>query len=533
MTTNPLPGHRLPFPARLNPLRALLPELLAILEGGREREWYAFVWLEETLVRGAVCARLESCSQETDRGVVFRIQAGGTHYEHATNRLIPAGLRAEARAFRARVEAAWAARPAPGAAAPYRPRPWPEELAHPLPCELRSQIPGTPAAGDWVHFSPRCLRDPRRTTLATLRRLAAQTRGRVLAEAARFRAEPGHAGYPELGEVRVAARQTLHTQLFADRERRLSQCLPVSLLYAMGVSAAGTSGRAILGGLGGLEIAALGEEGLREAAVVPLLLARAERLTPGHYTVITGPDVTGVIAHEAFGHTQEGDTWMKGRSIAEGLRRDGVRVGNDHASIINHPGVFSMDHKPFGTNGSLFFDHEGELARPQTLLDRGWLGAPMTDLAAAQALGVPRSANGKRESWRRPLMTRQTNTYFTPGDATLEQLIARVPRGFIARHAHGGMEDPKGGSLTAGTEYLEEIVDGRLTGRLFLGPAGGHIELSDPVFDLLARIGGKTATAHPDQVPDNKYGGCGKYHKESVDAGCGGPWILWESVTCG
>ena len=532
MPTQAPAGQRLPFPARLKQLRDLLPELLAILEGGRERDWYAFVWLEETLVRGAVCARLEACNQETDRGVVFRIQAGGVHHEHATNQLTPAALRAAARAFRARIESAPAA--AGAAAAPYRPLPWTEELARPLPCELRGQLPaGVPAATTWVHFSPPCVHDPRRVTSAVLRRLAAQTRGRILDEAARFRAQPGHADLPELGEVRVAARQTLHTQIFVDRERRLSQVLPVTLLYAMGVSAAGTSGRAVAGGLGGLEIATLTPDGLREAAVVPLLLARAERLTPGHYTVITGPDVTGVIAHEAFGHTQEGDTWMKARSIAADLRRDKIRVGNDHASIVNHPGVFSMENKPFGSNGSYFFDHEGELARPQLLLDRGWLGAPMTDLAAAQALALPRSANGKRESWRRPLMTRQTNTYFTPGDRTLEQLMAPVARGFLARHAHGGMEDPKGGSLTAGTEYLEEIVDGRLTGRLFLGPAGGHVELSDPVFDLLARIGGKTASVHPDGVPENKYGGCGKYHKESVDAGCGGPWILWTSVTCG
>jgi TldD protein len=130
-------------------------------------------------------------------------------------------------------------------------------------------------------------------------------------------------------------------------------------------------------------------------------------------------------------------------------------------------------------------------------------------------------------------MTRQTNTYFTPGDKSLDELIAMTGEGFLARHAHGGMEDPKGGSLTAGTEYLEEIKEGKLTGRIFKGPSGGHIELSDPVFDLLDRIVAKTSANHPEGIPQNKYGGCGKYHKESVDAGSGGPFILWESVTCG
>ncbi|MFT5693890.1 MAG: hypothetical protein ACI92E_003233, partial [Oceanicoccus sp.] len=32
-------------PAHLNELRALMPEILQILEQGREQDWYSFVWL--------------------------------------------------------------------------------------------------------------------------------------------------------------------------------------------------------------------------------------------------------------------------------------------------------------------------------------------------------------------------------------------------------------------------------------------------------------------------------------------------------
>ncbi|QBG48930.1 hypothetical protein EGM51_16540 [Verrucomicrobia bacterium S94] len=101
------------------------------------------------------------------------------------------------------------------------------------------------------------------------------------------------------------------------------------------------------------------------------------------------------------------------------------------------------------------------------------------------------------------------------------------------------MEDPKGMGLTAGTEYLEEIKNGKRTGRLFLGPQGGHIELSDPVPRLLDSIIAKSVIAEEDPTneaggePINKWGGCGKYHKEGVEAGCGGPWILWSGITCG
>jgi TldD protein len=224
---------------------------------------------------------------------------------------------------------------------------------------------------------------------------------------------------------------------------------------------------------------------------------------------------------------------MKGRSIARDLHRKKTKVGNNQASIVNHPNMFSMEDINHGTNGSYFFDHEGQLGRPQTILDKGFLSTPMTDLTAALRLNVPRTANGKRESWRRPLMTRQTNTYFTPGDKTLEELIGMVKDGYLARWASGGMEDPKGGSLTAGTSYLEEIKDGKLTGEIYLGPSGGHVELSDPVFTLLDRIVAKSKSVHKENVPESTFGGCGKYHKEGVAAGCGGPFILWESINCG
>ena len=124
-------------------------------------------------------------------------------------------------------------------------------------------------------------------------------------------------------------------------------------------------------------------------------------------------------------------------------------------------------------------------------------------------------------------------SYFTPGDKTLDELIAMVKYGFLARLSHGGMEDPKGGSLTAGVSYFEEISNGKLTGKPFLGPSGGHIELSDPVFTLLEKIIAKSKTSNPDNIPDIKFGGCGKYHKEGVDAGCGGPYILWKDINCG
>ena len=528
MTVVTEPKKRPAFPDHLKGLRDLLPELLKILESGKESEWYSFVWLEETVNRNVTAARVQGASSSSDRGVVFRIFASGKNFEKATNILEPAALQEAARQFRAKVEGELKGKPAGPV---FQPSSWQEELSRELPSDLKALIPPDADARTPVHFSPPCGVLPDETSMEDLAGVANRMRKDVF----RLSQDPALRGdlKGELADVRVMVRQIVRTHVFVDRMKLMSQTLPITLTYAMGLTASGHSGRSIRGGLGGMAVADQSEEGLKDAALTPLRLENAKRLKPGRYRVITGPDVTGVIAHEAFGHTQEGDTCAKGRSIAPGLRESGVKVGNDGASIINYAGVFDMDGQDHGTNGSFFFDHEGMLSRPHSLIEKGMLSTPMTDLWSSVILSVPRTANGKRESWKRPMMTRQTNTYFTPGDKTLEEMIGMVGEGYLARHAHGGMEDPKGGSLTAGTEYLEEIKNGKLTGEIYLGPSGGHVELSDPVFDLLNRIEAKSSVDHPGGIPCNKYGGCGKYHKESVDAGSGGPWILWSSVNCG
>lgn len=518
---------RTPFPKHLQAMRELMPELLAILENGRKDEWYAFIWLEEIKTIQSTAAKNENTVENCDRGIVFRVVINNIHYEKATNILDEKNLLKLASDFKNELEQL------PSLKTPviYTPKSWSAEDMSTLGFDIKQQLVKEVTATSQIHFSPLVEQNPLETNILDLKKKAQSMRTELLAQAKKNVTK--NPAFKELMDVISMVRQQLTTHIFVDREKNMSQTLPVTLLYSMGMSESGHTARCISGGLGGLEIATHTAQDQEEVTLRTLQLENARKLKPGRYKIITGPDVTGVIAHEAFGHTQEGDTWMKARSIAQDLYHNKTSVGNNQASIINHPNLFSMEEHSYGTNGSYFFDHEGQLARPQVILDQGRLRPPMTDLASAIRLDMPRTANGKRESFRRPLMTRQTNTYFTAGDKTLEELMAMVDNGFLARWASGGMEDPKGGSLTAGTSYLEEIKDGKLTGEIYLGPSGGHVELTDPVFTLLEKIIAKSKSIHEKKIPENKFGGCGKYHKELVQAGCGGPYILWENINCG
>ncbi|WP_196160085.1 TldD/PmbA family protein [Reinekea sp. G2M2-21] len=515
------------LPVRLQQLQKVLKQCQQSMESGRSSELYAFAWYEEKLSYVVEAGRTVNTSESKDKGIVLRILCDGVQYESASNNLKEEAIQELAAELRRTVDA----KHPQAQQKSYLPTTWHQELAEGLPTELEQQIPPHATQDTPAHFAPSCTMDPEKITIADLLQRVHAYRDQALALANQV--NPQLNGASCLADVQLMARFRMTYNIFVDREKTMSQALPISVIGGGGVTTTGQSLRVTKGGLGTLELIDMDEADFNDMAVVPQELSCAEKIKPGRYKVITGPAISGVIAHEAFGHTQEGDTWMKGRSIARDLHANKTRVGNEHATIMNNPAIFSMEGQQAGCNGSYFFDNEGQLARPQTILAQGYLSTPMTDLTSALELNAPRTANGKRESWRRPLMTRQTNTYFTPGDKTLEELITLVDEGFMAVAPRGGMEDPKGGSLTAGAAYFEEIKKGQLTGRKFIGPAGGHIELTDSVFDVLDRIEAKTGVTHADKTPAVKLGGCGKYHKELVDAGVGGPYILWSSINCG
>jgi predicted Zn-dependent protease len=101
------------------------------------------------------------------------------------------------------------------------------------------------------------------------------------------------------------------------------------------------------------------------------------------------------------------------------------------------------------------------------------------------------------------------------------------------------MEDPKGMGIQVGLAYLQEVKNGKPTGRVFKGPAGGDIQMTGYTPDVLNSIVAKSKveaeTSTPDEArfPFNDPGGCGKYHKEFVFAGCGGPYVLLDQVILG
>ena len=243
-----------------------------------------------------------------------------------------------------------------------------------------------------------------------------------------------------------------------------------------------------------------GEKLLKKAHFLTL----AKPVTPGVYDCITDPSITGLIAHEAFGHGVEMDQFVKDRALAKSY------VGKYVASPIcnMHDGADATL-----SVASYFFDDDGVLAHDTQIIKDGILLTGISDLGSAVQLGTEPTGNGRRESTRHKAYTRMTNTFFCKGQDKLEDMIASIQHGYMLFETNNGMEDPKNWAIQCVAEYGIEIVDGKLTDN-YVSP----VVMSGYVPDLL-----KSISMISDDFEIEGAGMCGKGYKEWVRVSDGGP----------
>ena len=259
-------------------------------------------------------------------------------------------------------------------------------------------------------------------------------------------------------------------------------------------------------GLKGVEIIAELESALEDAIRGGELLLEADRVEPGKYEVICSPDIAGLIAHEAFGHGVEMDMFVKNRARA-------VEYLNKQVAsplVTMHDGARAAEHV-----SSYLFDDEGTLGTDTVIIENGILKGGISDLLSSLRLGTHPTGNGKRESFERKAYARMTNTFFAPGEDTLEEMIASIRHGYLLERYQSGMEDPKNWGIQCVILYGREIKDGRLTGKII-----SPIIMTGYVPELL-----KSITMVSGDMSLSGSGMCGKGHKEYVKTSSGGPYL--------
>ncbi|AWI05053.1 TldD/PmbA family protein [Clostridium drakei] len=247
-------------------------------------------------------------------------------------------------------------------------------------------------------------------------------------------------------------------------------------------------------------------EKVDETVDISIKLLDSKPVTPGEYECICSPDVSGIIAHEAFGHGVEMDMFVKNRAKAAEY------MDKEIASplVTMHDGASSAVDV-----SSYLFDDEGVLGTDTVVIDRGILKKGISDTLSALELNTTPTGNGKRQSFERKAYSRMTNTYFAAGSSKLEDMIASIEFGYLLDCPMSGMEDPKNWGIQCMVNYGLEIKNGKLTGNIV-----SPVVLTGYVPNLL-----KSISMVSDKVELCGSGACGKGYKEFVKVSSGGPYI--------
>lgn len=233
-------------------------------------------------------------------------------------------------------------------------------------------------------------------------------------------------------------------------------------------------------------------------------ILNAKPVQAGSYPVVLAPIVTGVFAHESFGHKSESDFMLGDEAMAKEWTL-GKKVGSDILTI-RESGVFQG-------SGYVPYDDEGTAATDTYLIKNGVLTGRLHSASTAAALNEQLTGNARAISCDYEPIVRMTTTFVEGGDSTFEQLIAPIKHGYyIYDFKHGsGMS-----TFTIAPNIAYEIVDGKVAGPVKIAVLTGN------VFETLGLIDG---VGNDRQILSFVTGGCGKMEQYPLNVGLGGPHI--------
>ncbi len=255
------------------------------------------------------------------------------------------------------------------------------------------------------------------------------------------------------------------------------------------------------------------EELAHEAVNRTNLLFDATKPKAGEMPVVMGAGGSGILLHEAIGHTFEADFNRKGTSIFSD--KMGKRVSEKFINIID-------DGTLQNNRGSINIDDEGNEVQKTYLVKDGVLNSYIHDRISSRFYNADPTGNGRRQSFRHIPLPRMRATYMKPGPHSREEILAAVDYGVYVDNFTNGQVQIGAGDFTffVKTGYL--IEKGKLT---------------QPIKDINIIGNGPQALADitmaaNDFLIDNGTWSCGK-NGQSVPVTCGLPTVLVKKLTVG
>lgn len=264
----------------------------------------------------------------------------------------------------------------------------------------------------------------------------------------------------------------------------------------------GWKGRGVTGGWSDLFALWTPEMVAERAGKSAVDLLTAPYAPGGAATVILNPELVGLLAHEAVGHTVEADFVLSGSAASDKL---GQKVASELVTLVDSGPAYLGGS---AAGGVVLVDDEGVPAGRTVVIENGVLKSFLHDRETAALFGVAPTGNARAWLYDDEPLIRMRNTYMEPGEHELDEMIASIDDGFLLEGAGSGQADANA-EFMFGVQEAREIKNGKV-GRLMRGAS-----ISGDAFDVLSSV--DMVGSHFEWAIGS--GHCGKGQPAKVDGG--------------
>lgn len=192
----------------------------------------------------------------------------------------------------------------------------------------------------------------------------------------------------------------------------------------------------------------------KEAVAQTALMFEAIKPKGGEMPVVMGAGSSGILLHEAIGHTFEADFNRKNISIFSDQL--GKKICSSDINVVDDGTIDNA-------RGTINFDDEGVETQKTYIVKNGVLESYLHDRISAKHYNVLPTGNGRRQSFRYAPLPRMRVTYMENGSIPEIDIIASVKQGVYVDNFTNGQVQIGAGDFTffVKTGYL--IENGKLT----------------------------------------------------------------------
>jgi TldD protein len=183
-------------------------------------------------------------------------------------------------------------------------------------------------------------------------------------------------------------------------------------------------------------------------------LFKAVKPKAGEMEVVMGAGDSGILLHEAMGHSFEADFNRKKTSIFSD--KMGQKVAENFVTIIDDGTIPN-------NRGSMNIDDEGIGTEKTFLVKDGTLTSYIHDRISAKFYNVKPTGNGRRQDFRNVPIPRMRSTYMENGPHKRDEIIASVKNGIYVDDFSNGQVNIGPGDFTFFVKFGYIIENGKLT----------------------------------------------------------------------